>query len=402
MVIVFSPPVQKRRLTPLFFFEHPVWLVGFRPLFFLAIVSGATFPLVWALVFSGWAVLPEMGISTLQWHAHEMLFGFGWAVLGGFLLTASKNWVKIRGLHGFGLAAVTLLWLVERGIILSDASLPLWLRLILLNAFTCAVAGYVLWSLLYYRKNDSFSDNYFFILALPVFLVAKNMILFSETFAIGTSLAIGLFRLAFAVMFERTTTQFMKNAMGVEILRNPILDFFIKASILVAAFQALLPQALAIIVLGLAAVLLSFRFLFWKPHLAFRRFDIAVMYIGYLGLTLHLYAEAFRLWGIFMGLGSLSVHIFTFLCMGVIIPSMLIRISQGHTGRKLVFTTSDRIAIGAMMIASFFRLVATQVWPESYITWISLSALGWTMCFTIIGIRLIPFLFQPRIDGRVH
>jgi uncharacterized protein involved in response to NO len=29
-----------------------------------------------------------------------MFFGFGWAVLGGFLLTASKNWVKIRGYHG--------------------------------------------------------------------------------------------------------------------------------------------------------------------------------------------------------------------------------------------------------------------------------------------------------------
>jgi uncharacterized protein involved in response to NO len=331
-----------------------------------------------------------------------MLFGFGWAVLGGFLLTASKNWVKIRGLHGIGLAAVTLLWLVERGVMLSDASLPIWLRLIFLNAFTLAVAGYVLWSLLYYRKNDSFSDNYFFILALPIFLVAKNMILFSETFTIGTTLAIGLFRLAFAIMFERTTTQFMKNAMGVEILRNPFLDFLIKASILAAAFQALLPQGLAIIVLSMAAVLLSIRFFFWKPHVAFRRFDIAVMYIGYLGLTLHLYAEAFRLWGIFIGPGSLSIHIFTFLCMGVIIPSMLIRISQGHTGRKLVFTTSDRIGIGAMMTASFFRLVATQAWPESYITWISLSALGWTLCFTIIGIRLIPFLFQPRIDGRVH
>jgi len=394
--------MQKQILTPLFFFEHPIWLVGFRPLFFLAIVSGAIFPLTWALVFSGLISLPQTGLSTLQWHAHEMLFGFGWAVLGGFLLTASKNWVKIRGLHGLGLAAVTLLWLIERGVILSDASLPLWLRLIFLNAFTFAVAGYVLWSLLYYRKNDSFSDNYFFILALPFFLVAKNMILFSDTFAIGTTLAIGLFRLAFAVMFERTTTQFMKNAMGVEILRNPILDFFIKASILVAAFQALLPQALAIAVLSLAAVLLSFRFLFWKPLMAFRRFDIAVMYIGYLGLTLHLYAEAFKLLGIFMGLGSLSVHIFTFLCMGIIIPSMLIRISQGHTGRKLVFTTSDRVAIGAMMLASFFRLVATQIWPESYVTWISLSALGWTLCFTIIGVRLIPFLFEPRIDGRVH
>jgi hypothetical protein len=29
-----------------------------------------------------------------------MFFGFGWAVLGGFLLTSTKNWVGVRGYHG--------------------------------------------------------------------------------------------------------------------------------------------------------------------------------------------------------------------------------------------------------------------------------------------------------------
>ena len=38
--------------------------------------------------------------SVVQWHAHEMFFGFGWAVMGGFLLTSTKNWVHIRGYHG--------------------------------------------------------------------------------------------------------------------------------------------------------------------------------------------------------------------------------------------------------------------------------------------------------------
>src|SRR4051812_6242280 len=95
-------------------FNHPIWLAGFRPFFTLAFVSGAILPIVWALVFAGLLVLPASGLPALTWHAHEMFYGFGWAVMGGFLLTASKNWVKIRGIHGGPLALAALLWLVER------------------------------------------------------------------------------------------------------------------------------------------------------------------------------------------------------------------------------------------------------------------------------------------------
>src|SRR5262245_58037929 len=74
------------------FLPHPFCSVGFRPFFALAMLSGAILPVLWALVFTG-QFTPPGPLSVLQWHAHEMFFGFGWAVLGGFLLTATKNWV---------------------------------------------------------------------------------------------------------------------------------------------------------------------------------------------------------------------------------------------------------------------------------------------------------------------
>ena len=79
------------------FQAHPFWLVGFRPFFTLACLSGLSLPLLWALVFLGILPAPDSPVSAVQWHAHEMFFGFGWAVLGGFLLTSTKNWVQIRG-----------------------------------------------------------------------------------------------------------------------------------------------------------------------------------------------------------------------------------------------------------------------------------------------------------------
>jgi len=83
--------------------SYPFWLLGFRPFFSLAILAGAVLPMLWALVYAGLIPAPATTFSSVQWHAHEMFFGFGWAVLGGFLLTASRSWVKVRGYHGQGL-----------------------------------------------------------------------------------------------------------------------------------------------------------------------------------------------------------------------------------------------------------------------------------------------------------
>ena len=68
---------------------HPLWLVGFRPFFALACLAGLSLPILWALVFGGQLPAPATPLNSIQWHAHEMFFGFGWAVLGGFLRTST-------------------------------------------------------------------------------------------------------------------------------------------------------------------------------------------------------------------------------------------------------------------------------------------------------------------------
>src|SRR5574339_558614 len=65
----------------------PVFALGFRPLYLLAGLYAALGVPLWALQFSGW--LPG---ANLYWHAHEMLFGYAFAVIAGFLLTAVRVW----------------------------------------------------------------------------------------------------------------------------------------------------------------------------------------------------------------------------------------------------------------------------------------------------------------------
>ena len=127
------------------FFRHPLWLVGFRPLFTLGFISGMLLPMLWYLMYSN-RISFDSSVSPLQWHVHEMYFGFGWAVLGGFLLTASKNWAGVRGHHGWVLVLVCLFWLFDRIAFWLPAGLPQIVPLLFHNAFLLLIVPLILWT----------------------------------------------------------------------------------------------------------------------------------------------------------------------------------------------------------------------------------------------------------------
>ncbi|HSM98812.1 MAG TPA: NnrS family protein [Gallionella sp.] len=381
---------------------HPLWLAGFRPFFALAMLSGLSLPVLWALIYSGVIAAPQTAFSIVQWHAHEMFFGFGWAVLGGFLLTATRNWVGVRGYHGHALMFLAAAWLFERaGMWFGGAWPPLLFR-ISNNLFIAAIVAMLMWTLISNRKSDSYRDNYFLLLILPVFLLSKNLMLSADYYPVGWSMALGLFRMAFLVMLERTLTQFMKSVFQVAILNDPLLNRAIKLLGLLLVFAGLMPAQLAGWIALLLALLLAGRFIYWKPQLAMRRLDIGIMYLGYLALVAQLLIEFLRQfvhpgWGV-----SVSIHVFTFGVMGLIIPAMLVRISRGHTGRKVVFDTLDKAALWVMLLGFVLRIIAPRLHPAGYALWIYLAASCWMTCFALLAWRYIPFLFQPRVDGKEH
>ena len=384
------------------FSAHPFWLVGFRPFFTLACLSGLSLPLLWALVYIGSLPAPASPVATVQWHAHEMFFGFGWAVLGGFLLTSTKNWVQIRGYHGRPLVFLTAAWLFERTGMAFGAHWPGCLFQLSSQLFLGSIVVMLAWSLVRHRATDSYRDNYFFLLILPAFMVAKHLMLDAGQFQAGIAVTIALFRVAFLVMLERTLTQFMKSIFQVDILRNAGLDKTIKLLGLLLVVAAPLPPPWAGWISLLLALLLAGRLLFWAPQRALRRLDLGIMYLGYLAIVLQLLLECLAQFAPRPWVGSLSVHVFTLGAMGLIIPAMLIRIAKGHTGRKVVFDRFDKLALWIMIAAFVLRVVAPQIVPAAYPLWILLAACGWFSGFAILAWRLIPFLLQARVDGREH
>ncbi len=381
---------------------HPLWLVGFRPFFSLACLAGIILPLTWAMIFSGLLPAPASPFSPLQWHAHEMFYGFGWAVLGGFLLTSTKNWVNIRGYHGPALMLLAGAWIIERLAMTFGAHWPAPISLVANYLFLGSIAAMLLWTLIRYRTQDSYRDNAFFMLMLPAFLVAKTLLLYGDDFSAGYGMTLALFRLAFLVMLERTLTPFMKGAFQVQILRTAKLDLPIKLLGLLLVVEFALPRALTAGLAFALATLLAIRFMFWKPQLAFRRIDIGIMYAGYLAIVGQLLIEAIGHVSNVVWVGALSVHLFSFGAMGCIIPAMIIRISKGHTGRKVVFDALDRAVLYLMLTALLVRVMIPQLAPGAYLACIHAAATCWLLAFSILAWRYIPWLMQPRIDGREH
>ena len=93
---------------------------GFRPFFLAAGLWAAFGILLWLPQYFGALSLPTY-FGALDWHIHEMLYGYAAASVAGFLLTAIPNWTGRLPVSGWPLAALAALWLAGRAAILFSA-----------------------------------------------------------------------------------------------------------------------------------------------------------------------------------------------------------------------------------------------------------------------------------------
>lgn len=132
-----------------------LWNLGFRPFYLLVGVFAALALALWTPHYAGWLT----GASYLRdplWHAHEMIFGYAFAVIAGFLLTAVCNWTGLSTPTGGKLAAIVALWVAGR--ILLATPWP-WAAAVADTAFAVALAAGIGVPLL---KSGN-RRNYFFI-----------------------------------------------------------------------------------------------------------------------------------------------------------------------------------------------------------------------------------------------
>ena len=86
---------------------------GFRPFFLMAGIFAVLIVPLWMAVWAGGMTLGSP-FGTVDWHIHEMLFGYTSAVIAGFLFTAIPNWTGRMPMRGWPLMVLAGLWVTGR------------------------------------------------------------------------------------------------------------------------------------------------------------------------------------------------------------------------------------------------------------------------------------------------
>ena len=106
----------------------PILRLAFRPLF----LGGVLFSVISIAWWSYFWISPNDWMphgGPVWWHGHEMLFGFGAAIVVGFLLTAVQSWTGVIGLRDKPLAVLAIAWFLGRLMLAFGElwSVPSWL-----------------------------------------------------------------------------------------------------------------------------------------------------------------------------------------------------------------------------------------------------------------------------------
>lgn len=380
----------------------PLFRLAFRP-FFLAgcLLAVLAIPL-WLAAFSGSISNWQPAGGWLGWHRHELLFGFGLAIIAGFLLTAVQTWTGRPGLSGKPLAALALLWLLARAAWLANAPWPLLAVLEL--AFPLAVAalmGFTLWKVRQKR-------NYPIVLVLLLLAVADGLSLSGLVEGHegwqrqGVLTGIWLVAAMMGLIGGRVIPFFTQRGLGrVEgVVAWPWLDrLLLVGSLLVALLYAAGPALAPNVWVGLLFTVLGaghlVRLVRWHDRALWRVPLLWSLHLAYGWLAVACLGMALWHFGVPIN-PSLAVHCLTIGAMAGLVLAMIARVSLGHTGRPLEPPSGMTLAFILLNLACLSRVVLILFFPLAAL-W--LAGLCWALAFALYAWRYGPMLLRARVDG---
>ncbi|HYQ38146.1 MAG TPA: NnrS family protein, partial [Pseudomonas sp.] len=319
----------------------PLWRLGFRPFFLAGTAFAALAIPLWLGVLAGWWPAWQPAGGALAWHRHEMLFGFGTAIIAGFLLTAAQNWTGRPGPSGRPLAALALLWLAARLAWLFGA--PLWLLIPLELAFLPAVAvllGRMLWAVRQVRNYPTV--GVLALLTLADLLVMLGLARGNELWQRqGVIAALWLVAVMMGLIGGRVIPFFTQRGLGrpAQVPALPWLECLaqgglVLVAVLTASGLALQPRPWLGGLFALVALAHGVRLARWHDAGLWRVPLLWSLHLAYAWLVIALAGQALWHFGLLSN-ASLALHALAVGSVGGLILGMVARVSLGHTGRPL-------------------------------------------------------------------
>jgi uncharacterized protein involved in response to NO len=392
-----------------------VWRVGFRPWFLMLLAVGSFLFFIWG---ANWlyALVPAThnpivlpSLLDWRWHAHEMIFGLGTALLAGFLLTAVQNWTGLRPLPPILLFSTVAIWLLARGVLLF-VGVQTIVGFVLSAIPLLMVGGAIFRVILRQRQwhNLLFPVSLLIMAGLDVIFGLK----IQDTALHGQYATLGLWPLLAIMLFiaQRILPAFTAARASVHSK-----SLGSKGAVLLSGGSLLLfllniaptfpGQGAFLSGIGCLLVLVGFLgvWRWWHP-IVWQEPMLLVIYAGFIltliGLALwslswlpfgHAQTEA--LWRD-AGIHGLGIGL-----LGIMGPGMVLRVSAGHTGRMISMPNWLR---GFFILASgawFIRLIAPPLGYDPIL--LLASAWGLAAVYLALLLTIGDWLVKPRVDGRL-
>lgn len=383
-------------------FSGPALLsYGFRPFFLAGAVYAGLGLLIWLPVFFGEIAIPTT-FSPVDWHIHEMLYGYLPAVITGFLLTAIPNWTGRLPLQGGPLAVLVITWMVGRiAICISSIIGPLTAGAIDVLFLVLVVAA---------MSREIIAGRNWRNLP-PIFVISilliGNLIFHVEDYKTGISefgtrlgiaAAVGLISL----IGGRVIPSFTRNWLVRENpgrLPTPFGHFdkvVLILSVLALLFWVADPSwkttAAFMLMAGIAQAMRLAR---WAGDRTLQDRLVLVLHVGYAFVPigyLILAAAAF-----FPQMVSITagIHAWTVGAIGTMTLAIMTRASLGHTGNSLEAGLLTQATYVAVVTAAILR-IAAGIWPVAMVPLLYAAGVAWIVAFWMFAIGYGPLLARPR------
>jgi uncharacterized protein involved in response to NO len=342
------------------------------------------------------------------WHGHELVFGYGGAALGGFLLTAVPNWTGAKAARHLFIATAAGLWLMGRIAVWYSGALPAPLVMVADLAFLPLLAAKIATQLVKRPKPQ----NVMFLGLLSIIWIA-NLMVHLEWMAVTDDTALqglraGIYGLCamIAVLGGRVTPAFTRNAMvregvetGLPISRKPLeISGVALAIILPIAVMLRLPDPWVAVLMIVCGLLQIARTAGWRPAFAARQPILWSLHLSFALVGFGLILTGLAL----LGFGSevAALHVTAIGGVAGMTLAVMSRATLGHSGRPLVAPRLLAAAYAMLPLAALLRWVASGLSGAWYFPGVVGAGLLWILAFAFYAAALWPAFWGPRVQAK--
>jgi len=378
---------------------------AFRPLFLLATLFAVLTVPIWVAAWLGYLPMPTTLGTPTWWHAHEMIYGFAGAAMGGFALTAVATWTKRPPVSGVPLMILSILWLVARVLFVLPVS-----GLLAIGIAADLGYGILLFVLMSREVISTRSQrNYKILLILGLLPVTNALFFFGMLHHEGwtmTALLAGLWLVVMLVnvIAGRVVPAFTRNWLKrqfVEQEREPTAlpaefdRFDMLTTWLMIAFAGLqlagASSRWTAVVGLLTGVLLFIRLSRWQGIYTGREPIVWVLHVAFSWLPVGFLLLACAELGLLPR--TAGIHALTSGAITTMIIAIAGRAALGHTSRPLESHPLLTAAYVLITVAAICRVAAT-IGPGARAL-LTIAASAWCLGFICFAWRYLPILALP-------